>query len=394
MAYFSVAIALGALLRGMHVFDAGVNYRYMVHTHSHIALLGWAYLGLTVLLSRVFLKEEKAFAGYKRVFRVTHIPLLGMLFTFPFQGYALYSIVFSTLFLLVSYWFAWVFLKHVPSAFKGNTSFRFVRAALFYMVLSSLGPWALGGIMTILGPESVWYRIAIYFYLHFQYNAWMVLALIGLLFYLMERKGIAPDKRVSDRIFYGFNAGVVLSFFLSVLWAAPWPVFYLAGGLGALSQVCAFGLLLRVLLMARGKGRGKPDTILIRLFLVLSGVKFLLQLLTAFPYFAELAASVIHFVIGYLHWTFLGVVSVGIFWAAKEFRLLYFPNWFLPGYLFCFVITELLIFYKGIQMWMITGSSFDADVLLWVSSTLFLLPVGAVLILNAKRNLSVESLSE
>lgn len=253
--YFGVAILLGSLLRAMHVFDIGLNYRYMVHAHSHIALLGWAYLALTVLISRTFLPEGNPVNSYKKVYRITHIPLLGMLITFPFQGYALYSIIFSTLFLFVSYWFAWVFLKSVPQSLKEKVSFRFVRAALYYMIFSSIGPWALGGIMSTLGPESVWYRIAIYFYLHFQYNAWMVLALIGLLFNLLETRGIAPGKKISDLLYYGLNAGVLLSFFLSVLWAAPWPVFYLTGSLGAFLQVAV--LLILVTSLSRHWGRIK-----------------------------------------------------------------------------------------------------------------------------------------
>jgi hypothetical protein len=90
-----------------------------------------------------------------------------MLVRFPFQGYALFSIVFSTLFLLASYWFTWFFIKYSSKTDKKLDSYKTLKIALVYLVISSTGTWVLGAIMTVLGPLSIWYRLAIYFYLHF-----------------------------------------------------------------------------------------------------------------------------------------------------------------------------------------------------------------------------------
>jgi len=48
----------------------------------------------------------------------------------------------------------------------------------------------------------------------------------------------------------------------------------------------------------------------------------LLQLLTAFPYFANLAATFLDFTVGYLHWTFLGVVTIALFFLLDYFKLM------------------------------------------------------------------------
>ena len=138
-----------------------------------------------------------------------------MLCSFPFQGYALFSIVFSTLFLLASYWFTWFFLKHTPVALKKTNSYKCMRISLWYLVISSLGPWALGAIMNTLGAQSIWYRLAIYFYLHFLYNGWMLLALVGIVFYIFEQHKIIVSKKAFRNFFWSLNLGVLLSFFLS-----------------------------------------------------------------------------------------------------------------------------------------------------------------------------------
>lgn len=201
LGYFILAAILGVVLRSFYSFEIPVNYKFIVHTHSHIALLGWVYLGLTTLLYKLYLSKQGLNEKYRRIFWFTQLTLVGMLLSFPFQGYALFSIIFSTLFLFASYWFTWFFIKNVPSQFRQTNSYTCVKVALYYMVLSSLGPWALGAIMNTLGAESIWYRLSIYFYLHFQYNGWMILALMGLFLYALEEHRIKLPKKSSSSSF-------------------------------------------------------------------------------------------------------------------------------------------------------------------------------------------------
>lgn len=384
LAYFVLAAVLGVVLRSFHSIEIPLTYKFIVHTHSHIALLGWVYVGMTTLLVKLYLKNQLVGKRYRRIFWFTQATLIGMLLTFPFQGYALFSIIFSTFFLFASYWFTWFFIKNVPASLKKTNSFKCIKFALWFMVLSSLGPWVLGGIMNTLGAGSIWYRLAIYFYLHFQYNGWMILALIGLLFYVMEENNIEIPARNFKRFFYSINLGIVFTFFLSTLWTNPSSLFFVLGGLGALFQIIAFG----ILLMPSLKFKKRLSQIfspfqrnLLLTLTILFGIKIALQLLTALPYFSNLAATITDFTIGYLHWTFLGVVTLGLFLFVEYYKMLHLNKWFFYLYLMGFFATEVLIFGKGIVVWQrlpLFEGYFEALALasIWVPLVLFFILMG------------------
>ena len=389
LGYFLVAAVFGVILRFFHSIEIPLTYKFIVHTHSHIALLGWVYIGLTTLFYKLFLKRLNLAKKYRRIFWLTQLSLVGMLLTFPFQGYALLSIVFSTLFLITSYWFAWFFMKNVPLTFRKTNSYRCVKYALWYMVLSSLGPWALGAIMNTLGAESIWYRLSIYFYLHFQYNGWMILSLLGVFIYTLERNDIKITGATFNRFFRWINLGIVLTFFLSTLWTKPHISLYVIGGVGAIFQIMAFAIVLLI-----GKGSKEKlfqiltplqRKLLITIFVLLV-IKMLLQLLTSFPYFADLAATITDFTIGYLHWTFLGVVTMGLMLFLDYFKLIEISKEVYTLYFIGFLLTEFLIFIKGILAWQ-RESLFEGyfEVLAFSS---ILIPLAILILMgkNLKRN--------
>ncbi|WP_339710420.1 hypothetical protein [uncultured Kriegella sp.] len=354
-AYFIFAAVLGVVLRSFHSVDLAINYKFFVHTHSHIALLGWVYVALTILLYKLFVQDAIVDKKYRYLFWFTQLTLLGMLLTFPFQGYALISILFSTLFLFASYWFFWFFRKHVKGEFRKTKAYKCVNAALWYLIISSLGPWALGAVMNIWGPESVWYRLAIYFYLHFLYNGWMLMAIFGLFFHMLERHGIHPSKKTFKLFFKSINLGILLTFFLSTLFAKPPLVLNVLGGAGAVLQLFALAVL--ILFFVRSKGQwvsvlSNFQNHLLKTVGLLLVLKMALQLLTALPYFANLAAMYLDFTIGYLHGTFLGVVSISLFLFFDFFKLIRISKKGYWLYLLGFVITEALIFLKGIVSWL------------------------------------------
>ncbi|MFS4456020.1 hypothetical protein [Maribacter sp. 2304DJ31-5] len=352
--YFLLAAIFGVVLRSFGLLELPVNYKFLIHTHSHIALLGWVYGVLATILYKLYLSKLGLDKKYGNIFWFTQLTLVGMLLTFPFQGYGVYSIIFSTLFLFASYRFAWFFFKNVPASFKKNASYKCIRVALWYLIISSLGPWALGAIMNTLGAASVWYRLAIYFYLHFLYNGWMMMILFGLFFYVLEQNQNELSDKMFRRFFWTVNLGILLSFFLSALFAHPPRVLNFLGGSGALLQLMAFGILLKTI-----KNFGKTfktsfslfQKELLRVIMVLLIIKLVFQLLTAFPYFAHLAATILDFTIGYLHLTFLGVVTLGIFFFLDYFKLIHISRRSYYIYLGSFLGTESLIFYKAIMAW-------------------------------------------
>ncbi len=378
---------MGLFLRPLHILDIGVDYRHIVHGHSHIALLGWVYLALITLFYKLLSDEKKNSNRYRQIYVFIQITLVGMLCTFPFQGYSFLSITFSTLFLFASYWYAWFFIRNTPKNLKHSNWYKYIRIALFYNVISTLGPWALGIVMATLGKASVWYKISIYFYLHFQYNGWMLVALLGILIAILEKKGIHLSRNQNNYLFYSVNFGVVFTFFLSIFWAVQIKVLYLLNGLGVVLQLFAFLFLLRwfsknkILL----KGNFSNLQVLIgKTVLVILGLKIILQLITSIPYFANLAFSIIEFTIGYLHLTFLGVISMSLFLFFDYFRLIRtsFTVYFL--FLIGYIVTETLIFYKGSAIWL-DKAIFDSYYLTLIcASAILVLAIGLLLKQNSK----------
>jgi hypothetical protein len=352
LAYFLIASSLGIILRLFPTTDINVTYKYIVHTHSHIALLGWVYIALTTLIFHVCIKKE-AVRKYSMIFWGTQITILGMLFSFPITGYALFSIIFSTLFLICSYWFFLFFKKH-HHLNKHNYGYKFINASLLFMAISSIGPWALGIIMNTLGNTSHWYKNAIYFYLHFQYNGWFIFCLLGLFFLLLERHQVSIQKKTISTFYKLMVLSCVLTLFLSFLWITPPVYIYGLAFLGSFLQLIAVFKLHQIINTIKSDLHKKLSSIsiqLLRFIYILFIFKIASQTLTAFPYFAELVSQLKDFVIGYLHLTFLGIVSLSLFVFLKEFGLIKLSNLWVRIYLSGFIISETLIFYKGFCNW-------------------------------------------
>lgn len=353
--YFVLVGALGLFLRLFFVIPLAANFRYVVHAHSHIALLGWVYLSIITLIYHMYFKNSKKGKIYRRIFIFTNITLIGMLLTFPLTGYAALSITFSTLFLIASYFFGWFVFKNIPERIKSRASYKCIRAAILYLIISSIGPWAIGAVMATLGNTSIWYNLSIYFYLHFQYNAWFILALIGVMFYIIEIHEIEIPQKKFKHFFRVFNTGLILTLLLSALWVEPPFIIYLLGAIGALAQTWAIVQFYKLVKFPwrQLKAKIKPflRSLLLIAFWLLVG-KVLMQLLSGIPYFASLTYHYPDFIIGYLHWVFLGVVSIGLLAFLNYFDLIRLPRPIFWVYFIGFVCSELLIFHKGTALWL------------------------------------------
>lgn len=388
LSYFLLIAFLGVLLRCFSITVIDFNYRYIVHAHSHIALLGWVYTALMILIYQLYLKKAEIRHKYLRIFWFTQLTIIGMLVTFPFIGYALFSILFSTLFIVASYLFCYLVFKHTPKEYKTPYSYKCIYISLLYMIVSSIGPWSLGIIMNTLGETSSWYRNAIYFYLHFQYNGWFILALFGVLFYIFEQRKINISSKKFQQFFWLLNIGVVLTFIISILWMKlPLSANFVAG-IGALLQLIAFGILLNEVYRKREKINTTFSSIFLMSLkgvLVFYSIKLLMQFIGSIPYFANLTSTNIDFVIGYLHWIFLGVVSLALLAFLNYFKLIKLTKNNIFLYIMGFLLTEFLIFYKGFIVWKDFFYPSNFPYFLAIISGIFLLIIAYIFVLQFKK---------
>jgi len=105
---------LGLLMRYKIAFELPfLNQKNIQHSHSHFAFAGWVSQTLIVLMVHFLSKQNVAInlEKYKKIFIVNLVCAYIMLFSFIFQGYGLVSILFSTLSIFVSFWFAILYFK-------------------------------------------------------------------------------------------------------------------------------------------------------------------------------------------------------------------------------------------------------------------------------------------
>jgi hypothetical protein len=381
LAYFFIIATLGVMLRLFPITPISVNYKFIVHTHSHVALLGWVYTALTTLIYLLYLRNSQINRRFKNIFIFTQITIIGMLVSFPFMGYKFFSILFSTLFLIASYLFSWLVFKYTPTESKQTNSYKLIRIALWYMIISSFGPWTLGAIMSTLGQGSSLYKNAIYFYLHFQYNGWFLVALLGVFTRILEQQNIEFTKKEFSIIYWLFNTGIVSTFLISILWMTPNKSINTIAGIGSIFQLIAFIIFLKKL----NKIKLKSSQFLLKVFITFFLIKLIMQLLGCIPYFSSSISYNVDLVIGYIHWVFLGIVSIGLLSLLSHFKLIKITKSVIVLYIIGFLLTEFLLFYKGANIWLESDVTANYYHYLIGASVLLFLSIMRLLILQLKR---------
>ncbi len=393
LAYFFIVSLLGLLLRLFFVVSlpGGFRFNYILHAHSHTALLGWVYLGLMTLVYKVFLKGSYQPKNYQRIFILTNISVLGMLCSFPFQGYALYSISFSTLYLIASYFFAGFIVKNIPEEYRYAPSWVLVKTGLFYLIFSSLGTWGIGPISAMFGTSSFWFKDALYFFLHFLYSGFFFMTLLGVLFHFLKQRGVVLSKKKFNSAYTHLNIGIVLSYFLSVLWNKPLAIFYFLAGLGAVYQIYGYFLIYRLVKPHLGLLKKEFKIFHYRILktaVLLMGLRIFLQLLSVLPYIATLAFKFRDFIIGYLHMVFLGIVIPVLLIFLHQLKLLQLSKNAFLIFLIGVGITELMLFYRATAFWL-GWPLIDLHLFNWLLlgfSALFPISIAWIILYHCKNN--------
>ena len=305
-----VALA-GLVIRSKIIFPLPfIQQKNLLHGHSHFAFSGWVSAALMTAIIAI-LYPEGPDRKMSRLFYLQMIASYGMLLTFPFMGYKLPSIFFSTITIVVSYlfcYYTWVPVSRLPS-----TVSNWIRTALLCNVFSSLGTFSLAYLMAS-GSHSQELTIgSLYFFLHFQYNGWFFFSCAGLFFYWLNSAGLSMRPNISKTLWRLFAISVVPGFFLSTLWMTIPAWMYILAILAALTQLVAVFIFLKEWMSMKIFPVIRPVA---RYCMVLSlaalTIKFVLQALSCIPPFSIYAFGYRPLVIAFLHLVLLGFVSLFI----------------------------------------------------------------------------------
>lgn len=378
----SVTALSGLWIRLNHLFPATsfTAQDFLLHAHSHLALLGWAFLGVFLLFIHLTwkeLKEQKqAIFIFISAFAVTI--LMGV--AFLQQGYATWSILFSVLHIGIEYWMVTFIFRHIRNM-KQITLVEslFLKGALISLLISSIGPFSLGGMAMQGFKDTAFFEMAIYFFLHFQYNGWLYLILVSLFLIILRKKGIIASQRMLTFSFWITFITLFPSFLLSVLWYDIGIVGLASAAVGTLGQL--IGLL--TLLFAIWKKReiirqtySQHLVISILFTFAVLLVKNIMEISLLYPPLATIVFETREVIVGYLHLTLLGFVSIfiltqfqmtGMLDETKQ-RVLLGVGIFILG----FTLNEAVLFLSGMLSWFQFQFPFDKAFLLIAACGLLL----------------------
>jgi hypothetical protein len=346
---------IGVILRYKIAFSLPfVNQKYLLHGHSHFAFAGWISQALMALMV-AYLSEksgENYFNKYRWLLYANLVTAYGMLLTFPLQGYAFFSILFSTLSIFVSYLFLAIYLRDSIKIKNNNTARGWFTVALLCNAISSLGPFALSYMMATKNIHQNWYLASLYFFLHFQYNGWFFFACMGLLSNQLNKYGLHND--VLKRVLILFAIALLPAFLLSVLW---WPMplwLYILVVIAGICQMAGWWLLIKSVQQHLAQIRKNLSPVSRYLFILCAiafTIKLSLQAGSVIPSLSKLAFGFRPIVIGYLHLVLLGVISLFIIAYALTYQLIYVNKTTITGmvtFTAGIFINELLLMIEGV----------------------------------------------
>lgn len=310
---------MGLLLRSQLVFPVeGITFSFLLHGHSHVMFLGWVFnVFFIAYVTQLTGGDPKPF---KLLFWMLQLLVVGMLVSFPLQGYGMYSIVCSALHTFGAFFFIALFFKRTKG--QNVLSVWLARMSLMFFVISSAGPFALGYLKANHLDHSELYRNAIYFYLHFQYNGFFFFGILSLFVKIIEKTvGAAGLSKIKISSWL-FLTAVFPTYGLSVLWANPGAIINFIGALGAVIQIAGLIIFVRVVVgfWATNPKPFHPEfKFLLHVVVIALALKSGLQLLSAHQVVAAWINDYRAIVVGYLHLVLVGIITLFLIaWLVEK----------------------------------------------------------------------------
>ncbi len=380
---FLIASLMGLLLRLSNVTALGFEYAKMIHAHSHTAMLGWVYMMIYGLFVHHFVPSDKR-KKYSLLYWLTQLTVIGMMVSFPVQGYALFSIIFSTLHIVCSYILCYRIWKDNNAR---NPAGLFLRTAIIFMLASTLGAWSVGIAMNLAGKDSALYQVAIQFFLHFQFNGWFVFSILSIFFDILRKHGIALKENTLHAFYYTMVFSAIVTFALPVSWYFPSRTLFFINVIGVALQAVSLVYFFRLTASHRQAffSKNMGPKWLLGLSLISFATKVIMQAVTVFPAFALASHAVRNFTIGFIHLGMLGVISGFLFFflTVDGFQIRHnavFKSGLVVFYT-GFLLTESILFCQGMLQFLRLSLIAKYDEILLGAT--FLLPIGLALIIVA-----------
>lgn len=382
--FFIIFAVLGTIIRwkmAMPLFPS-LNSEYLIHAHSHLAVLGWTNVAfIALVLFFTFSKEALQRKTIKIYFWALLIVNAGIAPSFTAQGYGPVSIAVSTLSVVLSFWFLIIYFRSQSEEEKDLPHHLFFTTGIILYVLSAVGLVMVALSMAAkIGGENL-FNAGVYFYLHSQYNGWMIFILLGTVYGYLHRQG----KLFSKKTITWQWALLTISFFPSYIPQIAYiglPLWLIAASIiGTVLNLVAIVLFLLTTLRTM---LSVIDTKALRFTYLYTMLAFLAKALLevggATPWLTEMVHTNRQVVIGYLHLTLLAFISVYLIFAIQQYLFTEQRNggqnaiFFVPTtFLMVFIL-----FFDGLLQWLgIYGNAVRINIILGIIS--LLITIGGLL---------------
>lgn len=332
-----------------------LDFKNLLHAHSHFAFAGWVSTALIALLVAFFVDSNtQESKKYRLLYYANQLTAIGMLISFLIGGYGPVSIGFSVCSIIVSYFYAWNLWKDT-SHLKHLLSVVTLRFALSCLVVSSLATYALA-YMKVAGIMDLrYYNNAVYFYLHFQYNGWFMFSVLSLALRMIGLKAgseTASHFKTPLKILMWM---CLPAFFVSMLWIDPPFWVFAVAGAASLIQIAALFLIFLNGFKFREKLKpvfSNKGSVLLIFSLIAFSTKIVLQFFCIFPELNRFVFGHRPVIVGYLHLVLIGFISFYIIGIAIRLKVLSLDSlWNKAGlvlFITGFFVTEICCVLQGL----------------------------------------------
>ncbi|MCH8558006.1 MAG: hypothetical protein LAT84_09295 [Balneolia bacterium] len=308
LVWLLIAVAIGTWIRfeWHSPWQTWFQIPNLIHAHTHAALLGWVYLVMAGYTLKLFIRVETAGRVLVPMSVGLQLSNLGMLVSFAMQGYAFWSILFSSMHLFLTLWLAVLFLLR-PEKRRSDISRDFAGAAWLWHVLSGFGPFALAFTGGMTGTMAMFWLGS---YLFLLLNGWIIFMMLAIWF---SRPEVAVRSGRREQFALNLMFITLLPALLSMLYPLGISerlirigfVFNLLHGIGILMLL---PVLSRTVTESIGSVKLIPAAAI-----VLLGIKAVVQPLSYFPDLIYLTQN--HLLkVGFLHMVLLGLVTPLLLW--------------------------------------------------------------------------------